>query len=693
MSCLSPPQAAGVAPLTGLMVGSCGALLDDSAGLCCTQGNLHTLDASFERWEVTYHPACLGAYARFRCAIACDVGLVKWWDASIERAHMCKDFCHDLWIHCYAAGAATATAEHLRSEAAFCAFNTGVNRADASACLGHYGASQQSGGVTAPPPSSGTISASQLQRPRPPPMPPRPPPPPSAFPASEAASPSSSVGPGPMALAGIVGGVGIVLLLVLCAWRHHRGGSGHKSTAAARSAAIRRQQELQAASGWGVRPSGNTRPDTAALEAKVEQLISQLGLPRSTSVVDAIAAAHTKLGTIGHGPLQAQVDTLLAHLARGPPPAEEDQLRPIRGRDGFPAATAETTGRAPVPAVPAVPIARGLPVRSSAEEVERQRLHAELDAQLDRQRAAAINEELDEAMVMEGRPRPKRTQRCPTGRIGSTGLCSFREDESESSTARSAANASCAAGPRADPFLDMITAQSVDGPARRRDVGAAEGVRARPEPEGGRPRRAHRRGTHEVRGENGSRSRDVAPGRRTREASERLQARAREGGARAGEPRDDAAHSGRQESGEARPAGGRSHGARGSRELSPEDRRHHRRIAAEMSQKREQRKHKKKEEAAVHVGGWAAAHGTIYEQLASLPQIGPPIFPEAWSAGDIHPGDVKGLRRAYHRAAARVHPDKVQELPMSAQALAEELFKALGESYQKEMRRIENHSA
>ena len=70
--------------------------------------------------------------------------------------------------------------------------------------------------------------------------------------------------------------------------------------------------------------------------------------------------------------------------------------------------------------------------------------------------------------------------------------------------------------------------------------------------------------------------------------------------------------------------------------------------------------------------------------------IGPPIFPEAWSAGEVTRGDARQLKRAYHRAAARLHPDKVAELPVGAQALAEELFKALGEAYQTEVARIES---
>ena len=115
---------------------------------------------------------------------------------------------------------------------------------------------------------------------------------------------------------------------------------------------------------------------------------------------------------------------------------------------------------------------------------------------------------------------------------------------------------------------------------------------------------------------------------------------------------------------------------------------HHRRIAAEVAEKQQQRRQKKKEEADKHVDTWAQAHASIYAQLASLPEIGPPLFPEAWTAGDVINGDPKTLRRAYHRAAARLHPDKVSSLLVSAQALAEELFKALGDAYNKELKRI-----
>lgn len=57
--------------------------------------------------------------------------------------------------------------------------------------------------------------------------------------------------------------------------------------------------------------------------------------------------------------------------------------------------------------------------------------------------------------------------------------------------------------------------------------------------------------------------------------------------------------------------------------------------------------------------------------------------------GEVARGDVTQLKRAYRRAAAKLHPDKVADLPVAAQALAEELFKVLGVTYKAELAQLE----
>ena len=51
-------------------------------------------------------------------------------------------------------------------------------------------------------------------------------------------------------------------------------------------------------------------------------------------------------------------------------------------------------------------------------------------------------------------------------------------------------------------------------------------------------------------------------------------------------------------------------------------------------------------------------------------------------------GDAPALKKAWHRLAARLHPDKVANLPVGAQVLAEEVFKQLSIAVQKETERL-----
>ena len=134
-------------PLLGLTLGACAAVLDaPSSGVCCTQARLDSLDASAQDWAIGRSVDCYNAYLRFNCAIECSTRMAQWWDAQINRAHLCPDFCSELWTQCYAVGAEDATAWYLKSEAAFCQFNTGDARSNSSACLGQLPSSSGGGG-------------------------------------------------------------------------------------------------------------------------------------------------------------------------------------------------------------------------------------------------------------------------------------------------------------------------------------------------------------------------------------------------------------------------------------------------------------------------------------------------------------------------------------------------------------------
>ena len=43
--------------------------------------------------------------------------------------------------------------------------------------------------------------------------------------------------------------------------------------------------------------------------------------------------------------------------------------------------------------------------------------------------------------------------------------------------------------------------------------------------------------------------------------------------------------------------------------------------------------------------------------------------------------DARGIRKAYHRAASTLHPDRVRDQPAEVRAAAEEIFKMLSEAY------------
>ena len=109
----------------------------------------------------------------------------------------------------------------------------------------------------------------------------------------------------------------------------------------------------------------------------------------------------------------------------------------------------------------------------------------------------------------------------------------------------------------------------------------------------------------------------------------------------------------------------------------------------EYAAQQEARLQKAKQEAARRIKIWQEKHRDIYSLLESLRGFGPPLFPRDPLGGATLERDARSLRKAYHKCAARLHPDKVHGESLQARALAEELFKALGQAYAVETSRLE----
>ena len=308
-------------------------------------------------------------------------------------------------------------------------------------------------------------------------------------------------------------------------------------------------------------------------------------------------------------------------------------------------------------AQPAMGVLSPLSVTLDPEAAERARLHAELDAKLDRKQAmekkARMESDLEVAARLQSpsaelparkneRANGGRTKPCSNNCGSHTTQCGGANgDVSAGSTPRDVEERVCVGKRVDDPFLNLMAQSS------KTSTAAGRADRSVPKTDGRTSGRRSSKSGGSSRGADDSRGAAGAASSHSRDQPDRSHARS-----------------------------------------------HHRKIAAEMGAKREERTRRKKEEAAQHVGGWATAHASIYDQLASLAQLGPPLFPpQSWSLGEVTRGDVKQLRRAYHKAAARLHPDKVRELPDGAKALAEELFKALSDGYHKEVHRIEGRVA
>ena len=88
---------------------------------------------------------------------------------------------------------------------------------------------------------------------------------------------------------------------------------------------------------------------------------------------------------------------------------------------------------------------------------------------------------------------------------------------------------------------------------------------------------------------------------------------------------------------------------------------------------------------------WQPSHkGDIYMMLNTVY-----LFPDLVSKGEnnggssnVARGDSAGLKKAWHKLAAKLHPDRQRSNPLPTQVLAEEVFKLMSLAYHKEAERL-----
>ena len=89
------------------------------------------------------------------------------------------------------------------------------------------------------------------------------------------------------------------------------------------------------------------------------------------------------------------------------------------------------------------------------------------------------------------------------------------------------------------------------------------------------------------------------------------------------------------------------------------------------------------------LAGWAARnHSNVYAMMRSAHEFRQILPSDPLSGFDLVEGDGRSLKRAYHKLAAKLHPDRQQGNSTEAQTLAEEVFKVLTLAYQKEAQRL-----
>ena len=158
------------------------------------------------------------------------------------------------------------------------------------------------------------------------------------------------------------------------------------------------------------------------------------------------------------------------------------------------------------------------------------------------------------------------------------------------------------------------------------------------------------------------------------------------------------AESGNSNASDAGSKGGGSHAGR-SRRLSKSFTCHQKAKPAsgvaglkERKQKEEaeQRERASKKAAADRLlGRWGDKHrGDVYEMMRTI-HLFTDIFAEDPMANvALTRGDTTALKKAWHKLAAKLHPDRQRAAPTATQVLAEEVFKQLTIAYNKEVERV-----
>ena len=581
----------------------------DAGAVCCSSLSLDEVEREL-RTLAGSSSKCFDVRQRIKCAAACDPERTGWWDSTAGTdgvAHLCGSLCEQLYTFCYRDAGQTLSYPN-RNVDEFCATHTGVNRSDASSCLGTLSAGTTTvtivTTITSADLFAGPASAPGWSQQRSPP-------PPSLSPGASSASPSPPVdgAEGPGSIVALV--VVLAVLAVVCA-----GGCWVWNNKARRE-----------------RPRGEpVRPPRRMVPNKPQPAAPCAALVASRGIVPAAAAA-----------------TGNRRLVSG-------------GGDSMSSATSVEAAIAHHSAVVAGTAA------ARARAAEERAVAAEERAVAAEARAGALEDLARQGAPGQGAPR----QGAPPPPGGGR-----EEAEAPPQYTTGGGGGSGAAAAAASPF------------GRADAEAAAEGRRMAAQ------RRADAAGSDELRamGAEGGGAGEVRASSSTSSASSCGNARAgrgadaeEDGGGKGGKGR----RGGKAERGE----GAEKQPSKLRRQVSDAavrlgSRVQTQQMANEYARKQEVRLQKAKQEAARRIKIWHEKHRDIYSLLESLRGFGPPLFPKDPLGGATLERDARSLRKAYHKCAARLHPDKVHGESVQVRALAEELFKALGEAYAAETNRLE----